>query len=171
MNHIDRERMLSTLNDEEMNHLRACPFCKDDYDVVHLLIEGKNAMQLIAPPPKVWEKIEATRDKKQKTRFGVYSGLAASVLVGFVSIMTWKTHLLHQDVNALISKNTALELQIANNEVLNYQQAKIYEELQLIEEKLYLNQPPKTQRVYLKKRQETMLKIIKQQGAKYENYL
>ncbi len=172
MNHVDEEKMISGICDDDRKHLNECQLCQENLELLQSMANSKNSSQLLIPPPYIWERIESTRKGNGSKKINVFMSVAASILVGFVGIMTWKTHLLHQDIDLLISQNRSLELQITQNQVMNYQQAEVYEELWRIENKLISVESIDKQKNYLKQRRLTIQKIIDlQQGVTNESYL
>lgn len=172
MSHINEENIIQGLSDTEKAHLNTCSECLDKYEVLMMLSKEKECLELMTPPPHVWQRIEKTRSRKQPSRFAYFVGVAASLFIMVSGGMTWKTHQLHQDVNQLISKNQMLEQMLVNKSYLNYQEAEAFEELQVIDEKLIQNVSASELKFYLKQRHQLMMKIVDlQKGAENENYL
>jgi len=164
--HIDVNKLGTSLLPEEHKHLVNCESCRQQHEQLLLLREQAKNMEMLTPPTSVWFNIvkHKTQQKKERNIQYRYVSLAVSVVVSVLGILMFNNYKLQQQVEQVLQVNQSLELQLIQNTLPTFQQAKMLSRVREIEQQLVHARSQKEKLRLLKQRQQIISKLVQSQG-------
>jgi len=170
--HINENHLGQPLSLIEQQHLLNCSRCNEQHKNLSLLKQHAHNIELLTPPPQVWFSIKNRQTVNPTTPQWRYriAGFAASTILAMFGYLMFNNYQLQQQVEQVVQINQSLEIQLMQNTIPTFQQAKMLSNVRNIEYALIQAQDPKEKIRLLKQRQKIISNLVESQ-TKGENHV
>jgi hypothetical protein len=171
--HICDTRLGTHLNDLERLHIEQCQECADQHQQMTELKSNVDAMELIMPPAEVWQKLACSPKLKAKNnlrKWIVVAALAASTSFVSFSWLMFNNYQLQNQLEQVLQVNQRLELQLVQNSIPSFKQARLLTQVREVEVQLQ-NAATQVEKLrLLKERQALINKMVNLQQGESNEY-
>jgi hypothetical protein len=174
--HVNFKQTHDKYSEAELLHLQQCYQCQQDAKSLEQLKKSATLIPIIVPEELNWQAIKQRttakkhvdiQPKSKVTRpyfFQQVIGIAASTFFIAVGWLVWNNHQLQSQLEQVLMVNQSLELQLAQDQIPTFRQAKLLNKVRLIEENLIYAQSQKEKLQLLKERQKLVAEMVRYQG-------
>jgi len=174
--HIDLQSSKDKYTEAELLHLQQCNECLEDANSLELLQKSVPKIPRMVPSELNWQAIkertthkikEAEPVKVKATRpyfMQQVMAIAASTFFIAVGWLVWNNHQLQSQLEQVLMVNQSLELQLAQDQIPTFRQAKLLNKVRAIEKNLIFVESQQEKLQLLKERQKLVKEMVRFQG-------
>lgn len=163
--HINSDHLGDPLSKDEQQHLLDCKSCDHQHQSLLMLKQQAHDIVIESPPAEVWFKINnrhAVIKSTPQWRYRI-AGFAATALMVMFGYLMFNNYQLQQQMEQVLQVNQSLEIQLLQNTIPTFQQAKMLSDVRNIEQALIQAQQPKEKLRLLKQRQKIITNLVESQ--------
>ena len=171
--HICDSRLGAKLSELEQLHVNTCQECASQHSLMLVIKNNVENLELLTPPAEVWKKLAHSPVVNRKRRGRKWMFLAAiAASTSFISF-TWlmfNNYQLQNQLKQVLQVNQRLELQLIQNSMPTFKQARLITQVREIEFQLQEATTAIEKLTLLKARQKLINKMVNLQKGNSNEY-